>query len=180
MNKVNLVLTLLFFGIMATAQEKQTPVIDVNKFLKEHWSQQETNNAKVVVDFFQKLMNDHDFEYILKEYGKTPYLQHNRAIPNGVPGLVEYVKDATKRYPEYSYDLKRIVASNNYIVTHSHVTFKTKHRGNETKGFIITDTYLMIDGKMAEHWDAIQPIDGFTRFFFWMIGGKVRNNNSTF
>lgn len=165
---------------MAVAQTTQVPTIDINNYLNESWTQQETNNAKVVVDFFQHLMNEHNFEYTLKTYGGGSYTQHNRAIPNEIEGLVGYVKQMTKRYPEYSFDVKRIIVSGDFVVLHSHATLKAKHRGNEKKGFIITDTFRLKDGKLVEHWDAIQPIDGGTRFIFWMIGGKIANDNPTF
>lgn len=165
---------------MANSKKLNTPVIDINLHLQEGWTQQETNNVKVVVDFFQKLMNEHNFEHTLKKHGGGNYLQHNRAIPNQIDGLVGYVKDMTKRFPEYSFDVKRIIANANYVVLHSHTTLKAKHRGNENKGFIITDTFRLENGKLAEHWDAIQPIDFNTRLLFLLIGGRKQNNNSTF
>ena len=162
------------------AKAKQTPIIDINQHLHESWTQQETDNAKIVVDFFQHLMNEHDFEYTLRTYGGGSYTQHNRAIPNEIKGLVGYVKDMTKQFPQYSFDVKKIFVNGDYVIFHSHATINAKHRGNEKKGFIITDTFRLQNGKLAEHWDAIQPIDGFTRFYFWLIGGKVRNSNPTF
>lgn len=165
---------------MGTSQKHNIPVIDINAHLQGNWSQQETDNVKTVIDFFQHLMNEHDFDYTLKTYGDGRYIQHNRAIPDNVPGLISYVKYVTKRYPEYSFDVKRVIASGDFVVLHSHTTFKAKHRGNEKKGFIITDTFRLENGKLVEHWDAIQPIDAFTRFFWFMVGGRVQNNNPTF
>lgn len=134
---------------------KQTPKIDLNEHLQDHWEPQEKENVAVVVDFFQHLMNEHDFEYILKKYGGGSYTQHNRAIPNEISGLVGYVKKMTKRFPEYSFDIKHIYADGDFVILHSHTTMKTKHRGNEKKGFIITDTFRLKNGQLAEHWDAI-------------------------
>lgn len=85
-----------------------------------------------------------------------------------------------KRFPEYSFDVKKIVADQNYVILHSHVTMKAKHRGNENKGFVITDTFRLKDGKLAEHWDVIQPIDFSTRLLFLMVGGQRGNQNSLF
>lgn len=165
---------------MGWAQQERLPKIDVQQHIQENWTQQETDHVKVVVDFFQRLMNEHDFDYILKQYGNSSYIQHNRAIPNEISGLVSYVRQVTKRYPDYSFDVKRIIASGDFVVLHSHATFKAQHRGNEKRGFIITDTFRLNQGQLTEHWDAIQPIDGWTRFLFWMIGGKIGNNNPTF
>lgn len=159
---------------------KQTPTIDLDQHLQDHWEPQERENVAVVVDFFQHLMNEHDFEYTLEKYGGGSYTQHNRAIPNEISGLVGYVKDMTKRFPEYSFDVKRIYADGEFVVLHSHTTLKAKHRGNEKKGFIITDTFRLKNGQLAEHWDAIQPIDRFSRILFLLTGGAIGNENPTF
>lgn len=156
------------------------PKIDFNALKSTNWSEQETENAALVIDFFQHLMNEHDFEYTLKTYGGGSYIQHNRAIPNEIEGLVGYVKTMVKRFPEYSFDVKKIFADADYVILHSHTTMKAQHRGNEKKGFIITDTFKLKGGKLAEHWDAIQPIDFFSRFLMLLTGGTIGNNNPTF
>lgn len=156
------------------------PQINAQEHMQSHWSDTEKENVSVVVDFFQNLMNAHDFDYTLKKYGNGSYLQHNRAIPNEISGLVGYVKNMTKRFPEYSFDVKRISADGPHVILHSHTTLKSKHRKNENKGFIITDTFKLEKGKLVEHWDAIQPIDTLTRLLFLMIGGDVKNTNPTF
>lgn len=156
------------------------PKIDFKKFVKQQWTDKELDNVKVVVDFFQHLMNEHNFEYTLKTHGNTSYIQHNRAIPNGIEGLIDYVKNMTKRFPDYSFDVKNIFVDGEFVIFHSHTTMRKKHRGNEKKGFIITDTFRLENGKLVEHWDAIQPIDFFTRILFLIVGGRIGNNNSTF
>ena len=156
------------------------PQIIFKNYVQDNWTQQETENVMVVVDFFQHLMNEHNFEYTLKTYGGGSYIQHNRAIPDEIEGLVGYVKTMVKRFPEYSFDVKKIFADGDYVILHSHATMKAKHRGNEKKGFIITDTFKLKNGKLAEHWDAIQPIDFFSRFLMLMTGGTTGNNNATF
>lgn len=157
-----------------------TPQINFDNYAQSHWTDQESKNVKVVTDFFQHLMNEHDFEYTLKNFGGGSYIQHNRAIPNQMEGLVDYVKTMVKRFPEYSFDVKKVYADGDYVLLHSHATFKAKHRGNEKKGFIITDTFKLKDGKLAEHWDAIQPIDFFSRMIMLLTGGTIGNNNPTF
>lgn len=161
-------------------KNRETPKIDFNKYIQEQWTEQENKNVKTVIDFFQNLMNEHNFEYTLKKYGGGTYIQHNRAIPNNIDGLVGYIKNLTKRYPEYSFNVKKVFADGDIVVLHSHATVRAKDRGNEKKGFIITDTFRLEDGRLVEHWDAIQPIDFFTRFLFMMIGGAIGNNNPTF
>lgn len=158
----------------------QAPKIEFDKLARDTWTLEEKNNAKVVVDFFQNLMNNHDFEYTLRTYGGGSYTQHNRAIPNEIAGLVGYVKGMVKRFPDYSFDVKKIFADGDEVILHSHTTLKAKDRGNEKKGFIITDTFKVKNGQLTEHWDAIQPIDLFSRMLFLFIGGNVENANPTF
>ena len=165
---------------MKNSNQKSIPTINASDFLQENWTEQEIENVKVVVDFFQKLMNEHNFDYTLKTFGGGSYIQHNRSIPNGIEGLVGYVKTMVKRFPEYSFDVKKVFADGEYVILHSHTTMKAKHRGNEKKGFIITDSFKLKDGKLAEHWDAIQPIDFFSRFLILVSGGTIGNNNPTF
>ena len=157
-----------------------TPQILFDNYAQPHWTPEESNNVKVVIDFFQHLMNEHDFDYTLKHFAGGPYIQHNRAIPNEIEGLVGYVNTMVKRFPEYSFDVKKIYADGDYVILHSHTTMKAKHRGNEEKGFIITDTFKLNDGKLAEHWDAIQAIDFYSRFLMLMTGGSIGNSNPTF
>ncbi len=156
------------------------PVISLEALKQNRWSEQEADNAAVVVDFFQHLMNEHDFDYTLRTYGDGAYLQHNRAIPDGMAGLIGYVKQLTSRFPEYSFDVKRIIASGDFVVLHSHATLKANHRGNETKGFIITDTFRLENGRLCEHWDAVQPVDFFARALVFLTGGRTANDNPTF
>ncbi|WP_428742399.1 nuclear transport factor 2 family protein [Tenacibaculum sp.] len=158
----------------------KAPLIIFDNYTQDQWTQQETENVKVVVDFFQHLMNEHNFEYTLKTFGGGSYIQHNRAIPNEIEGLVGYVKTMVNRFPEYSFDVKKIFTDGDFVILQSHTTMKAKHRGNEKKGFIITDTFKLKEGKLAEHWDAIQPIDFFSRFLMLVTGGTIGNNNSTF
>ncbi|MEM6648227.1 MAG: ester cyclase [Bacteroidota bacterium] len=165
---------------MTATKHIASPYIDVDAHHQNHWTAEEAHNARVVVDFLQHLMNEHDVDYIRQTYGQSVYRQHNRSIPNGIHGVAGYVEELTKRFPEYSYDVKRMLASGDFVVVHSHVTMKAKQRGDASQGFIITDTFRLENGQLAEHWDAIQPIDVSTRLIFLMIGGKIANDNSTF
>lgn len=147
---------------------------------QDHWSETEQRNARLVIEFVQLLMNDHDFDTIRARYGANGYLQHNRGIPDGIDGLVGYLAPFTKRYPEYGYDVQRVYADGEYVTLHSHVTLKAKHRGDERRGFNIIDTWRVVDGQITEHWDAIQPLSSSMRLLTLAIGGRSRNGNSLF
>ena len=154
--------------------------IDFDSLKQEHWSSKELRNAELISDFVQHLMNDHDFDYVLETYGNANYVQHNRTIPDGMVALVGFVQAFAKRFPEYTYDVKSIIADGDYVTFHSHATINKRHRGNDKKGLNIIDTWRLKDGDIVEHWDAIQPLDGFMRFYALLTGGRIRNINGVF
>ncbi len=154
--------------------------IDFEKLKQDHWSDEERKNVGIISDFVQKLMNDHDFDYIRKTFGDHRYLQHNLTMSDGIEGVIETVAGIVKNSPEYCYDVKYIMASKDMVMTHTHMTTKVKNRGNKNKGFIITDRWRLVDGKIVEHWDALQPLSGLFRFVVWISGRKIKNPNSLF
>lgn len=154
--------------------------VDLVKLRKPNWTEEEYQNAEVITDFIQHLMNDHDFAYIKKKYGDHPYRQHNQSMIDGIAGVLDVVSGFAKRYPDYTYDVKHFYVDGPYVTVHSHATSNKKHRGNPQKGMNIMDIWKVENGVIKEHWDAVQPIHGFMRFFFWMVGGKFRNTNTYF
>lgn len=154
--------------------------MNLEKLKQEHWTAEEHKNVEIISDFIQKLMNEHDFEYIENTYGKNRYLQHNLTMKDGILGVVETVKGIVKNSPEYCYDVKHIMASKDMVMTHTHMTTKAKNRGNKDKGFIITDRWKLVNGEIVEHWDAIQPLSPFFRFIVWIGGRKIKNSNELF
>ena len=155
--------------------------IDFSALIQNHWSESERRNVDLVSDFVQHLMNNHDFEYVMNHFDNSLYVQHNSAIPDGISGLVTFVKQFAKRYPEYGYDVKKIVADGDLVMFHSHCTLKAKHRGDESKGMIIIDYWRIQDEQIAEHWDSIQTISFGLTFLlnFYKLAGR-KNHNGLF
>ena len=157
-----------------------TPTIELNDLRRSSWSPEEAANAELVVDFVRLLMNEHDFEKLRVCYGSGAYTQHNHGIADGIEGVIKTVSDLVKRFPEYSYDVKHVLVDDDIVTLHSHATLRASHRGNQRKGFNITDRWRVVDGEIVEHWDSIQPIDLFGRVYALFTGGRVRNDNGTY
>lgn len=154
--------------------------VEKEKLQSSNWTAEEQQNVDLITDFVQNLMNKHDFDYIDRQFGHHNYVQHNRNMNDGIAGVVETVSNLTKRYPDYTYDVKHIFADGDHVTFHSHVTMKKSDRGNDKKGFNIMDTWKVQDGQIVAHWDAIQPLDTFMRFYILMTGGNIRNANGVF
>ncbi|MCU7844237.1 MAG: nuclear transport factor 2 family protein [Candidatus Thiodiazotropha sp. (ex Monitilora ramsayi)] len=156
------------------------PKIDIDTLKKAHWSTDAKNSAEAVLEFVQLLMNDHNFEEISRRYSGSPYRQHNRNIADGIEGVIKTVSDFVKNAPEFSYDVKHIYVDGEYVTIHSHATLRAKHRGDDSQGLNIIDTWKVVDGRLVEHWDAIQAISLPMRLYGLFFGGKVRNENGVF
>jgi len=156
------------------------PTIDIQSIEKAHWSEQDKSNVKSVLDFVQLIMNEHNFDQVSKMFSGKPYVQHNRTMSDDIEGVLAALKDLTKRSPEFSYDVKHVFVDGDHVIVHSHATLFAKHRGDDTKGLNIIDTWKVVDGQPAEHWDAVQGLDVSMRLYGLFMGGKVKNGNGVF
>ncbi|UTW47944.1 nuclear transport factor 2 family protein [Bacterioplanoides sp. SCSIO 12839] len=172
--------SLILVATAVTAQAKDTIQIDLAALQKANWTEQEQKNAEVITDFVQNLMNNHNFEYVLEHYNDSAYTQHNRNLPDKVTGLVGFLQEFVEDYPDYSYDVKHIYVDGDYVIFHSHATLNKDDRGNDGKGMNIIDTWRLENGRIVEHWDSIQALDGFMRFYSLISGGDIRNDNGVF
>lgn len=156
------------------------PKINPELLSSRSWSEQESNNVRTVGQFVELLMNEHDFDKVLETFDNDQYRQHNRNLPEGIEGLVGFLRTFTKRFPEYSYDVKRVFADGDHVIFHSHATMKSADRGNDQKGWNIVDMWKLEGGKIVEHWDSIQPLDLMMRIYSVYAGGRIGNNNGVF
>lgn len=156
------------------------PSINIAALLKPHWSAQDKEKVEAVIAFIQLIMNDHNFDEVTKQYGQNSYKQHNRTMADNIEGVVKTVSDLVKTAPEFSYDVKHVFVDGDYVIVHSHATLKRKHRGDDSQGFNIIDTWRLENGQLVEHWDAVQGLSFSMRLYSLMVGGKVRNSNGVF
>ncbi|USD42993.1 nuclear transport factor 2 family protein [Vibrio sp. SCSIO 43135] len=171
---------LLLMTTTVYAQAADKLVVDLDGLKKPSWSEQELKNAELITDFVQHLMNDHDFDYVLKHYNDSAYVQHNRNLPDKVTGLVGFLQEFVEEYPDYTYDVKHIFVDGDYVIFHSHATLNKEDRGNDQKGMNIIDTWRIEDGRIVEHWDSIQALDFSMRVYSLISGGDIQNENGVF
>ena len=171
---------LILVSSTVAAQNADKLVINLKSLQKSNWTEQEQANAVIITDFVQNLMNNHNFDYILEHYNDSSYVQHNRNLPDKVTGLVGFLKEFVEEYPDYTYDVKHIYVDGDYVIFHSHATLKKEDRGNDAKGMNIIDTWRLEEGRIVEHWDSIQALDTFMRFYSLISGGDIQNANGVF
>jgi len=176
-------IAVLLVGCGNNAQDQVAspkPVIEFENLQRDSWTAQEQANVALVSEFVQLMMNNHDFDRVLEQHNNDSYVQHNRNLPDGIEGLVGFLQKFVTDYPAYSYDVKHIYADGEFVVFHSHATLKAEDRGNDQKGMNIIDSWRVKDGRIVEHWDAIQPLDMMMRVYVLLSGGDIRNDNGVF
>ena len=94
-----------------------------------------------------------DPETAVKKYVGDAYIQHNPLVPDGPQPFIDYFIQMAKEYPGKTIEFIRSVAQDDLVALHTHQVWPT---GEEyvTMDFFRFDT----NGKIVEHWDAIQLI----------------------
>ena len=109
-------------------------------------------NKELVVAFYERALNDRNLD-VVAEYLAPYYRQHNPTIEDDVAGLKRYLAWIQENYPQARSEILRVWADKDIVVLHVH-----RVRIPETPGDAIVDLFRIEDGKIAEHWDVIQPI----------------------
>ena len=109
-------------------------------------------NKKVVLDFYEKGLNQKDFEAAAVHFGPR-YIQHNPGAPDGIEGFKAFVAMRKEKFPNAKSEIKRIFAEGDFVILHVHGVREPGERG-----VAIVDIFRLEKGKIVEHWDVIQPI----------------------
>src|SRR5712691_6047211 len=109
-------------------------------------------NKKVVLDFYDKALNQKDFDAASKYFGPR-YIQHNPGAPDGIEGFKAFIAQRKEKFPNARSEVKRSFADSDYVILHVHSVREPGERG-----VAIVDIFRLENGKIVEHWDVAQPI----------------------
>lgn len=116
-------------------------------------SPKEERNKALTVEFYNAALNRKNFEEASKYLGDT-YIQHNPTAKDGPEGLRGFLAFLREQFPQSRSEIKRVFADGDYVILHVHSVRVPGTRGNA----IIDIFRLDQNGKVVEHWDAVQPI----------------------
>lgn len=112
----------------------------------------EESNKKIVLEFYEKGLNQKDAEAAAKYLGAR-YTQHNPQAADGPEGFKRFIQFLKEKYPKSRSEIKRAFADGDYVILHVHAVREPGARGSA-----IVDIFKLEDGKIVEHWDVIQDI----------------------
>lgn len=112
----------------------------------------EEANRRLVIDFYDRLFNDHATE-AAAEVVADNYIQHNPDVPDGKDPFVSYFTGFFKDNPESSAKIVRSSTDGDLVWLHVHSIDSPGQRGSA-----IVDIFRVEDGLITEHWDVIQEV----------------------
>ena len=89
----------------------------------------------------------------VEAYVGADYIQHNPLVGNGTQPFIDYFTQMGQEFPGKSIEFVRAIAEGDLVALHTHQTWPG---GDE----YVTMDFFRFDeqGKIVEHWDAIQEI----------------------
>jgi predicted SnoaL-like aldol condensation-catalyzing enzyme len=92
------------------------------------------------------------------QYVGDEYIQHNPLVADGKQAFIDYFDEMHRDYAQKSIKFVRAIAEDDLVALHTCQTWP----GNEQ--YVTMDFFRFDDnGKIIEHWDAIQTIPASTK-----------------
>lgn len=89
----------------------------------------------------------------IEKYVGSVYIQHNPDVEDGKEGFVRYFNRMQKEYPNKSITFLRCIAEDDLVALH------TRQQWPGEEEYVTMDFFRFDDqGKIVEHWDAIQKV----------------------
>lgn len=102
---------------------------------------------------FYKTAFDGEPRKAVEQYVGNYYTQHNPLVGDGKESFILYFERMAKEYPDKSIVFVRSVAEASLVALHTHQVWPD---GDE---YVTMDIFRFDeDGKIVEHWDAMQKI----------------------
>ncbi len=124
----------------------------------------ETNNARVVAEFYETVFNKRDINGGIKKYMGSTYKQHNPYVADGPEGFragITYFLEQVM--PKAKFDIVRTISQGDLVVVHVRVTEPGK------ADVAIIDIFRVENNRLVEHWDVSQEVPS-----------KIAHNNTMF
>ena len=115
------------------------------------------DNKRNAIDFYRTAYLG-DPAAAVERYVGARYIQHNPEVADGPAGFIDYFSAMARDYPDKRIEFVRAVAEGDLVALHTHQTWPG---GDE----YVTMDFFRFDenGKIVEHWDAIQQVPAETR-----------------
>jgi predicted SnoaL-like aldol condensation-catalyzing enzyme len=115
-------------------------------------SSQQEQNKRIVAEFYDKALNQKDFDAASAYFGPH-YIQHNPTARDGIEGFKAFIQYLREKFPNSHSEIKHAYADGDYVILHVHAV-----REPGTRGLAIVDIFRLVNSKIVEHWDVRQDV----------------------
>ena len=153
--KKRLILATALFSLGLVACQQHNPANATVSTTPSHHSTSALTeqNKKLVVDFYEGVFSKHQVQTYSDRYMGIQYIQHNPYVADGKAPFVNYFTQYFKEHPDAKNTIKRVVADGDLVVLHVHSTQNAQDHGEA-----VVDIFRVEQGKIVEHWDAVQSV----------------------
>jgi predicted SnoaL-like aldol condensation-catalyzing enzyme len=122
-------------------------------------------NKKLVKQFVEDILVNGKMEKLAGYFNGDNYIQHNPLIPDQLSGLGKALTEWAKQGITMKYSkIHKVLGEGNFVLVVSEGHLAGQHNS-------FYDLFRVENGKIAEHWDTIEPIPAQTEW---------KNNNGKF
>jgi predicted SnoaL-like aldol condensation-catalyzing enzyme len=115
--------------------------------------QQAQANKALVLKAYQELFGDHDLTALDRHWAKD-YIQHNPSMGDGTEAVKQFIeKLGILNGPKFKVEFLRVAAEGDLVFVHTR-----QPKTPQSPEMVIVDIFRVQEGKIAEHWDVMQPV----------------------
>lgn len=138
-----MMISLMIFAIPAGAAAQQEPAMSESG---------EAANRELVVKFYRAIFDDRKVAEAFEKYAAPDYIQHS-PLAQDVPSTIAFLQSYLDGTPGHTWELQRVLADGDLVALHIH-----SQSAPDDPGRAIVDIFRVENGRVAEHWEVIQPV----------------------
>ena len=108
---------------------------------------------EVVEQFAQMFYGEKNVRVAFEQWVHPDYVQHKPTLPDGREAVIEFLEEMLERFPDRTFTVHRIIASEDLVAVHYH-----SQATQEDRGFAVVDIFRVEGCRMVEHWDVVQAV----------------------